>query len=65
MSKKGVVIASAVAAVVLLTGCIPREPMPVVQPVYQTGPNTKLGPTHHHCKCYHHHHCVRCNHTHM
>ncbi|WP_100622949.1 hypothetical protein [Candidatus Coxiella mudrowiae] len=65
MTKKGVVIASAVAAVVLLTGCIPREPMPVVQPLYQTGPNTKLGPAPHHCKCYHHHHCIRCNHTHM
>ncbi|MFW0082646.1 MAG: hypothetical protein AB8Z02_02995 [Coxiella endosymbiont of Haemaphysalis qinghaiensis] len=62
MSKKGIVISAAAAAVLLLSGCTPREPMPVIHPVCQTGPSTKLGLVHHRCKRHCCHDCVRCNH---
>ncbi|MFV9989214.1 MAG: hypothetical protein AB8V57_02875 [Coxiella endosymbiont of Dermacentor nuttalli] len=54
MSKKSIFIASAIAAVALLNGCTSHEPVPMAHPAYQTGPNTKLNPIHHHC--------VHCNH---
>ena len=54
MSKK-IVIALAVAAVVLLSGCTSREPIPV-HSANSTALSTKLGPVHHHC--------VHCNNNH-
>lgn len=52
MSKKGVVIATAVAAVIALAGCSQQQPMPQDQSVSQSGPSGKLGSCHH-CKCHH------------
>lgn len=59
--KKGLVIASAVAAAMVLAGCSHEQPMPV-QSQYQTAPGGKLGyhcRRHHHCKKHHcgGHHC--------
>lgn len=70
MSKKGFLIASAIAATtILLTGCPLKKPMPVAQPnyqtetgPYQTGPSPKLGAAYHSKSCQH---CVRCKRTHM
>ena len=57
MSKKGVVVASALAAAVVLGGCAQRQPIPSSSPAYQAGPSIKLGCSHHckyHCKHTHH-----------
>lgn len=57
MSKKGVVVASVLAAAVVLGGCTPRQPIPSGSPAYQAGPSTKLGCLHHfkyRCKRTHH-----------
>ena len=54
MSKKGIVVASALVAAIVLGGCALRQPIPSNAPAYQAGPNTKLGCSHHckyHCKC--------------
>jgi hypothetical protein len=62
MIKKGIVIASAVAAAMLLAGCSQQpQPMPDNQAMSQSGPNGKLGASckGHHCKGHHckGHHC--------
>ncbi len=55
MSKKGVVIASAVAAAIILAGCSKQEPMPQGSTT-QSGSSAKLGKMGgsgckgHHCK---------------
>ncbi len=43
MSKKGVFIAAAVAATLLLAGCGHEEPMPQGPMAGQAGPSSKLG----------------------
>lgn len=50
MSKKGVLIASAVAAALLLGGCSHQQPMPQGPMAGQAGPSSKLGKmgTNHH-----------------